>query len=92
MNTTDSSKVSDANAGANNVIHIPHNDWKGFQSGHLCGELAAVAGNNFIPITVRARPCDERSQHSKLGNTFHCPGHSFIIHNFERMHIVLTEF
>ena len=25
MNTTDSSKVSDANAGANNVIHIPHN-------------------------------------------------------------------
>lgn len=25
MNTTDSAKVSDANAGANNVIHIPHN-------------------------------------------------------------------
>ena len=25
MNTTDSAKVTDANAGANNVIHIPHN-------------------------------------------------------------------
>lgn len=25
MNTTDSAKVSDANAGANNVVHIPHN-------------------------------------------------------------------
>ena len=25
MNTADSAKVTDANAGANNAIHIPHN-------------------------------------------------------------------
>ena len=44
-----------------------------------------MPGDNLIAITIRARSCNKRCQNAELCNTFHRPGHSIIVHNFERM-------
>jgi len=67
------------------VRHLPHNDRQRVQPGKFSRILTAVPGDNLIAVTVRARAGNQRSQHAVLCDTFHRPGHGFIVQHLERV-------
>ena len=75
------------------VRHLPHNDRQRFQPGKFSRILAAVPGDDLVAVTIRAGTGNQRSQHTVLCDTFHRPGHGFIVQNLkgvvgERMQII----